>query len=70
VRVLDALLDGRLLDGSVEYVGDVVDEATELHREDVLQRERLRVHVELNACLLHQLAPVTITHRVVLEVHQ
>ena len=70
VYVLDALLDGSLLDGEVENFTDVIDEATELHREYVLQRERLWVHVKLDVSLLHQPAPVTVAHRVMFEVHQ
>jgi len=70
VEILDALLDGCLLDGGVKYFGDVVDEAAEFHGEDVLQGERFWVHIKLNAGLLHQFAPVTVAQGVVFEVHQ
>ena len=68
-RLLDALLDGRLFDGGVEYFGDVVDESAQVHGEDLRQRERVRVHVELDAGLLHQFVPVAVAHRFVFEVH-
>jgi len=66
----DALLDGSLLDGGVEYFGNVIHKAAEFHGKDVLQSERFWIHIELDTSLLHQFAPVTITQCVVFQVHQ
>eukprot|EP00968_Pinguiococcus_pyrenoidosus_P001317 scaffold58_cov256-Pinguiococcus_pyrenoidosus.AAC.12 len=63
--VLDLLLLHRL----VHDFGDLLGEVVQLHGEDVLQRQRLGVHVEDDAGNLHERAPVPLLHGLVLEVH-
>ena len=53
------LLNGQLFDGTVDDLANLVLKSVQLHREDVLQRECLDVHVERLTCLLDQLFPVT-----------
>jgi len=53
------LLNGQLFDGTVDDLANLVLESVQLHCEDVLQRERLDVHVERLTCLLDQFFPVT-----------
>lgn len=50
-----------------DVLDDVV-EALQVHLEEVLQRERLRVHVELDVRLFHQRAPVAFAQRFVLQI--
>ena len=66
--LLDALLDLQLLAGRRDDVLYDLVEAMQLHVEQIGERERVRIHVELAGGLLHQLAPVAFAQRLVLQV--
>ena len=65
--LVDAALDRKLLGCPTCDLNDLLLEAVELHVEERTERERLRVHVEGDLGHLHDLLPVALAQRVVLE---
>jgi hypothetical protein len=67
-NLVDAALDRELLARAAGDLEDLLLEALELHVEELLQRERLWVHVKLHLGDHHEALPVARAERVVLQV--
>ena len=62
------LFDAQLLHGHAHNLADGLSEVVQLHGEEVLQSEGVRVHVELLASFCHQVLPVTKREKVEMSV--